>query len=100
MKGDESADLTVDYQVAISKKEKWEHYEDWSVTGYYSQPIRERLTVIDIGTLAVDMYDPTAKRLVWTGRASKSIDLKASLEGRKKILENALRELLKNFPPK
>ena len=31
-------------------------------------------STIAVGTLVLDMYDPGTKQLVWTGRASKTID--------------------------
>jgi Domain of unknown function (DUF4136) len=57
-------------------------------------------TTINIGTIALDIYDPAKKALVWKGQASKTIDEKASPEKRQKNLDKAMAKLLKNFPPK
>jgi hypothetical protein len=46
------------------------------------------------------MYDPATKQLVWTGRASKTLDPGADQGKKQKNLDNAMKKLLKNFPPK
>jgi hypothetical protein len=46
------------------------------------------------------MYDPSTKQLVWTGRATKSLDPGSSQEKKQKNLDKAMQKLLKNFPPK
>jgi hypothetical protein len=98
---DDSADLNVDYQIAISRQETWQTYEDWTETGLMDGRLPQRRQVtIDVGTLVLDIYDSMAKELVWTGRASKAIDSKSSEDDRKKSLGVAAQKLLKNFPPK
>jgi hypothetical protein len=57
-------------------------------------------STIAIGTLVLDMYDPTTKQLVWTGRATKTLDSNANQQKKQKNLDNAMKKLLKNFPPK
>ena len=99
-KADDSADLSVDYQTAISKIQHWETYEDWTVTGPEARLPQRRQVTIDVGTLVLDMYDTAAKQLVWTGRAHKTIDPNASPEDRQKNLDNAAKKLLADFPPK
>jgi len=100
-KADDSADLSVDYQTAVSKVEKWESYEDWSDTSFGGQRLpQHRQVTIDVGTLVVDMYDTAAKELVWTGRAHKTINPKSSPAERQTNLDNAAKKLLADFPPK
>jgi len=48
----------------------------------------------------LDIYDPAAKQLVWTGRATKTLDPSKSQEKNQKNLDKAMAKLLKNFPPK
>ena len=43
---------------------------------------------------------PRTKKLVWRGRASKTLDTKAKPEKQQKNLQKAMAKLLKNFPPK
>jgi Domain of unknown function (DUF4136) len=96
-----AADLYVDYQVAISKAERWQTYEDWSSVGALDGriPMRKQVT-IEVGTLIIDIYASAAKQLVWSGRANKVLDPNSSPEQRKKNIDNAAQNLLKNYPPK
>jgi hypothetical protein len=57
-------------------------------------------STIATGTLVLDMYDPATKQLVWTGRASKTLGPSANQDKKQKNLDNAMKKLLKNFPPK
>ena len=50
------------------------------------------------GTLSLDMYDPAAKKLVWRGTASKTIDAKAKPEKRQKNLNKAHGEDVQELP--
>jgi hypothetical protein len=100
-KADDTADLDVDYQAAVSQVEKWESYEDWSDSSLMGQRLpHHREVTIDVGTLGIDMYDTAAKELVWTGRAHKTLDPKSSRKDRQKNLDKAAKQLLADFPPK
>jgi hypothetical protein len=57
-------------------------------------------TTINIGTIVLDMYDPSDKNLVWTGTATKTLDPSSSQEKNQKSLDKAMQKLLKNYPPK
>jgi hypothetical protein len=46
------------------------------------------------------MYDTAAKRLVWTGSASKTLDPNSSSKDRQENVDKAAKKLLANFPPK
>lgn len=94
----EKADLFIGYQVSIDQARQWNAYSTgglrWgggmgSVTS----------STISIGTLVLDMYDPTTKQLVWTGRATKTLDPNNSQEKKQKNLDKAMAKLLKNFLP-
>lgn len=98
-KTDGTTDLKLDYQTAITKSTKWESYEDWSSASFVDQRLGVQVkTTIEVGTLVIDMYDTAAKNLVWTGRASKTIDPKSNQEARQKSLDKAAKALLKDFP--
>ena len=56
-------------------------------------------STIYVGQLAVDMYDPANKDLVWRAVASKTINPKAKPEKQQKNLAKAVAKLLKNYPP-
>ena len=57
-------------------------------------------STIYVGSVALDMYDAGAKKLVWRGIASKQVDTKAKPEKRMKNLDKGTAKMLKNYPPK
>lgn len=95
---DEKADLYVGYQVAVDQEKQWNVYGmggglRWGGMGTATS------STINIGTLVVDMYDPTTKQLVWTGSATKTIDSSGNQEKNQKNLDKAMQKLLKHYPP-
>jgi hypothetical protein len=103
-KTDGTSDLSVGYQVALTKTETWKTDENWTSTVLLddSYATRKKVT-INRGTLVIDMYDAAAKKLVWTGSVTKTIDTSdapANSEQKQKTVQNAVRALLKNYPPK
>jgi hypothetical protein len=102
-KTDAMADLNVDYQVALSETEKWKAYEGWAAAVLLEGQVPMREVIINTGTLIIDMYDSAAKKLVWTGRATKTIDTSdapANPEQKRKTVQRAVHALLKDYPPK
>jgi hypothetical protein len=98
MDGD-AADLFVGYQVAVTQEREWNAYGGgmgWRVGGGMGTATS---STINIGTLGVDVYDPTAKQLVWRGTATKTLDPRASPQKRQDNINKAATKLLKNFPP-
>ena len=98
----DKADLYVAYQIAYTKEEKWNTY---NVGGPYAWRYGGGMgtatsTTIHIGTVALDMYDPAAKELVWKGQASKTLSNEKNPEKRQKNIDKAMAKLLKDFPPK
>jgi Domain of unknown function (DUF4136) len=57
-------------------------------------------STISVGTLVLEMYDPGTKQLVWTGRATKTINPSSNQEKNKKNLDKTLAKLLKDYPTK
>lgn len=94
----ENADLYVGYQIAVDQEKQW---NAWGSGGRIMGGMASATSsTISIGTLVLDMYDPSSKQLVWQGNASKTIDPKGSQEKNEKNLNKAMAKLLKNFPPK
>ena len=104
---DDGASLLIAYQLAMTQERQVYAYNSgsygygWRYGGGMSTTTATTST-INIGTIALDMYDPTEKALVWRGQASKTIDAKAKPEKRQKNLDKAMNKLLKDFrkPPK
>jgi hypothetical protein len=106
----ESADLLIGYQVAINQEKEFSSYSSdfgygpgwgrgWGSYGGGSSITSGQTTTIHIGTLGLDMYDPSKKQLVWRGAASKTLDVKAKPEKRQKNIDRAATKLLKKYPP-
>jgi len=103
----ETADLFVGYQVSLDKEKQvtsydsgWGYGPGWGGYGYGGGGISTATTsTILIGQVDLDMYDPAAKKLVWRGTASKTLDPKAKPEKREKNLRKGVAKLLKNYPP-
>ncbi len=96
----DKADLYIGYQVSVTHQEQWNAYSMGGGLRWGGGMATAQSSTISIGTLALDMYDPVTKQLVWTGRATKTIDPNNSQEKKQKNLNNAMKKLLKNFPPK
>lgn len=95
----EKADLLVGYQIAVDKEKQWNAYGMGGGVRFGGMGTATSST-INVGTLVFDLYDPTTKQLVWTGRATKTIDPSSSQEKNQKNLDKAMAKLLKNYPPK
>jgi hypothetical protein len=53
-----------------------------------------------IGTLVIDMADAKKNQLAWRGMATKEVKTQASPEKRDKSINEAVKKVFKNFPPK
>ena len=98
----DKADLFIAYQVAVNQERQWNTY---SMGGPYAYRWGGGMgtatsSTIQIGTLALDMYDSAAKELVWKGQASKTLSNEKDPEKRQKNIDKAMAKLLKDFPPK
>jgi len=74
-----------------------------SVTEWAVPPFLASTTAIQtypVGTLIVDVTAPAKQKLVWRGTAARKIQLDRPDAERRKVLEDAIREMLKKFPPK
>ncbi len=95
----DKADLLIGYQASISTEKQWNAYGTGGFRWGGGMASAQQSTIAT-GTLVLDMYDPATKQLVWTGRASKTLDPGANQDKKQKNLDNAMKKLLKNFPPK
>jgi hypothetical protein len=94
----DKADLYVGYQVAVDQEKQW---NAWGTgRGFGGGMGSATSSTISNGTLVLDMYDPGSKQLVWTGRATKTLDPSSNQEKNMKNLNKAMAKLLKNYPPK
>jgi len=105
----ENADLLVGYQVSLAQEKQlttfdnsWGYGPGWG-RGWYGGGgggiSTSTTSTIQIGQVDFDMYDAAAKKLVWRGTASKTIDTKAKPEKIQKNLGKGVAKMLKNYPP-
>lgn len=92
----DKADLLVGYQIAVDKEKQWNAYG--TGRGFGGGMGTATQSTINVGTLVLDMYDPTTKQLVWTGTATKTIDPSSNQEKNQKNLDKAMQKLLKSYP--
>ncbi len=95
----DKADLYVGYQTAVDQQKQWNGYGMGGGPRWGGGMATATSSTIDIGSLVVDMYDPSTKQLVWTGTATKTIDPSSNQEKNEKNLDKAMAKLFKNFPP-
>jgi len=93
----DKADLYIGYQTAINQEMQW---DAWGSRSFGMGMGSWTSSTISVGTLVLDMYDPGTKQLVWTGRATKTIDPGSNHEKNMKNLDKAIAKLLKYYPPK
>jgi len=95
----DKADLLIGYQISVTQEKQWNAYGTGGMRWGGGMASAQQST-ISIGTLVLDMYDPSGKQLVWTGRVTKTLDPSADQGKKQKNLDKAMQKLLKNFPPK
>jgi len=93
----DNADLIVGFQVAMQAQRQWNAWGGggWRFGGFG----QATSSTIDIGTLVVDIYSVANKELVWTGRATKTVNPSGNQQKNLNNLNKGVAKLLKNFPP-
>jgi hypothetical protein len=96
----DKADLLIGYQASIDQEKQWNAYGTGGGLRWGGGMASAQQSTISTGTLVLDMYDPSSKQLIWTGRVSKTLDPSANQGKKQKNLDKAMQKLLKNYPPK
>ena len=105
----EDADLLVAYQIAVTQERQWNAYSTggygyggygWRYGGMGGGTTTATSSTLNVGTLAFDIYDTAAKKLVWKGTATKTLNPSKDPKKNQERLQKAMDKLLKNFPPK
>ena len=99
----DTADLYIGYQAAVTQEKEIDMYGSgfargprWGGAGMATATT----TTLLIGSVSLDMYEVSPKRLVWRGIATKTIDANAKPEKRQKNIQKGVTKLLKKYPPK
>lgn len=104
----ETADLLVAYQAAVTQERQWNAYSTggygygggWRYGGGMGGMATATSSTLNVGTLALDMYDTARKQLVWKGTATKTLNPSKDPKKNQERLQKAMDKLLKNYPPK
>jgi len=109
---DDTADLYVGYQAAVSQEKQWNSYSTdmgggwgygrwggWGGYGGMSTTTTTTSQTINIGTINVDVYDVAAKNQIWRGAASKTLGSGKDPAKVNKNLNKAMEKLFKKYPP-
>ncbi len=96
----DQADLYVSYQAAIDQQKQWTAYGTGGGVFWGGGMATATQSTINVGSLVLDMYDPSNKQLVWTGTATKALNPSSKQSKNEEHLNKAMAKLLKNFPPK
>jgi hypothetical protein len=108
----DTANLYIGYQIAITTEKQINSYSTdygygpgWGGRYYRggyggSTMSSSTTTTLYIGTLQIDLYDPSVKKTVFRTIGTKTIDTKAKPDKREKKLAKAVAKMLKDYPPK
>jgi hypothetical protein len=108
----DTANLYIGYQAAITTEKQINSYSTdygygagWGGRyyrgGYGGSTMSSSTTsTLYIGTLQIDLYDPSVKKTVFRTIGTKTIDSKAKPDKQAKNLAKAVAKMLKDYPPK
>jgi hypothetical protein len=100
-----SPDVLVNYYVLVTVGQSSQYIGQFiPSTPEWGVPIvmggTQALRAYPVGTVLIDMVAPSMKSVVWRGAAQAEVDLDKKPEERQARLEQAVRDMLKQFPPK
>ena len=111
-KSESNPDVFVVYHVAFDKQQDistfssgysggygrygWGYGGGWAGGGTSTTQVRDIL----VGTLVIDMADAKKNQVAWRGMGVKEVDTQAKPEKRDKSINNAMKKIFKNYPPK
>jgi hypothetical protein len=110
-KADANPDVYVVYHVAFDKQKDISTYSSGYGGGYGAYgwgwgggwaggTTTTQVRDILVGTLVIDMADAKKNQLVWRGMGVKEVNTQAKPEKRDKSINEAVKKIFKNFPPK
>ena len=110
-KSESSPDVFVVYHVAFDKQKDISTYSSGYGGGYGGYgwgwgggwgggTTTTQVRDILVGTLVVDIADAKKGQLAWRGMATKEVNTQANPEKRDKSINEAMKKVFKNYPPK
>ena len=108
-KSESNPDVFVVYHVAFDKQKDISTFSSgygggygpygWGWGGGMATTTTQVRDIV-VGTLVIDMADAKKGQLAWRGMATKEVKTQASPEKRDKSINEAVKKVFKNFPPK
>jgi Domain of unknown function (DUF4136) len=111
-KSESNPDVFVVYHVAFDKQKDISTFSSggggygpygWGWGGGWAGGMSTSTTQVRdilIGTLVIDLADAKKSQLAWRGMGVKEVDTQAKPEKRDKSINNAVKKIFKNYPPK
>jgi hypothetical protein len=110
-KSESNPDVVVIYHVAFDKEKDISTYSSGYGGGYgpygygwgggwAGGTTTTQVRDIVVGTLVIDMADAKKNQLAWRGMGVKEINTQANPEKRDKSINEAVKKIFKNYPPK
>jgi hypothetical protein len=110
-KAADAPDVFVVYHVAFDQEKDISTYSSGYAGGYGAYgwgwgggmgggTTSTQVRNIVVGTLVIDIADAKANQVAWRGMGTKEIDTQAKPEKRDKSINNAVKKIFKNYPPK
>jgi hypothetical protein len=102
-----TTDLAIVYQLAVKSEKELTTFSSgygmgpgWGGSWYGgSGTTTTTVNNITVGTVALDIYDASSKKLIWRGVATKTLDTGAKPDKRQKNMAKGAAKLLKQYPP-
>jgi hypothetical protein len=98
--GDAPADLYVAYQATVDSQKELNWYNSGGYWRWGGGMGSATTSTIHVGTLVIDFYDASERKMIWRGTATKTLNPSANSDKNYKNLQKAVAKLLKDFPPR
>ena len=111
-KTESNPDVVVVYHIAFDKEKDISTYSSgygggygpygygWGGAGWAGGTTHTQVRDILMGTLVIDIADAKKGQIAWRGMGVKEVQTQAKPEKRDKSINNAVKKILKNYPPK
>jgi Domain of unknown function (DUF4136) len=109
-KAESNPDVFVVYHVAFDKQKDISTFSSgygggygphgWGYGGGWGGTTTTSVRDILIGTMVIDIADGKKGQMVWRGMGVKEVNTTANPEKRDKSINEAVKKILKNYPPK
>jgi hypothetical protein len=93
-------DVVVVYHVAFDQEKDISTFSSGWGGGWGGGTTSTQVRNILIGTLVIDIADAKSKTMAWRGMATKEVSQQTNPEKRDKNINNAVKKVFKNYPPK